>query len=145
MATNFKENFVQWNSSQNAYFLRYAHWGFMFFSTLAVTRPWRFVATAFRKKVGLIISTKSNLAVYVLFSLTCKNCHLLTQISPPVCLSPSLFLPLKPPVPVNDRPIISTISRNVFSPKRLFDQVTFARMLQVWFTPIYFTIMFVGI
>ena len=27
MATNFNENFVQWNSPQNAYFLRYAHVG----------------------------------------------------------------------------------------------------------------------
>ena len=95
--------------------------GLHFFFKIAITRLWRFVATAFRKKVGMIISIKSNLVVCVLFSLTCKNCHLLTQISPPVCLSPSLFLPLKPPVPVNDRPIILVpFSRNVFSPKRLF-------------------------
>ena len=60
------------------------HFISLFFILLAITRLWRFVATAFRKKVGLIISTKSNLAVCVLFSLTCKNCHLLTQISPPV-------------------------------------------------------------
>ena len=38
----------------------------IFFNKLAITRHWRFVATAFRKKVGLIISTKSNLAVCVL-------------------------------------------------------------------------------
>ena len=27
VATNFNENFVQWNSPQNAYFPCYAHWG----------------------------------------------------------------------------------------------------------------------
>ena len=34
MATNFNENFVQWNSPKNAYFLRYAHWGLHVSSTL---------------------------------------------------------------------------------------------------------------
>ena len=37
----------------------------LFFILLAITRLWRFVVTAFRKKVGLIISTKSHLAVHV--------------------------------------------------------------------------------
>ena len=37
-----------------------------FYHILAITRLWRFVATAFRKKVCLIISTKSNRAVCVL-------------------------------------------------------------------------------
>ena len=35
MATNFNENFVQWNSPKNAYFLRYAHWGYMFLQRVA--------------------------------------------------------------------------------------------------------------
>ena len=30
VASNFNDNFVQWNSPQNAYFPRYAHWGCMF-------------------------------------------------------------------------------------------------------------------
>ena len=37
-----------------------------FFLQLAITRLWRFEATAFRKKVDLIISTKSNQALCVL-------------------------------------------------------------------------------
>ena len=38
----------------------------LFFILLAITHLWQFVVTAFRKKkVGLIISTKSHLAVHV--------------------------------------------------------------------------------
>ena len=87
-----------------------------------------------KKKVGLMISTKSNLAkcnmlwcypvIYLIIFLNMLPCHLSTKISPPVRLPLLLSLALsrlKHPIPVNDRPIIYLpFSSNVFSLKRLF-------------------------
>ena len=88
------------------------------FSKLAITRFLRFVATAFCKKVGLIISTKSNLGVCVLiiFFNMLKLSFINANIS--ACLPLPPHLPLKPPIPVNDRPIILVpFFCNVFSLK----------------------------
>ena len=66
---------------------------------LAITRLWWFVATAFRKKVGLIISTKSNLGVGVLiiFFSMLKMSFINANIS--ACLPLPPYLPLNLPFP----------------------------------------------
>ena len=96
-------------------------WDKSLFQSLYNTRLLRLVK-AFPKKVGLLISTKANLAVCVLIIFfNMLNCHL-TQISPPFCLSPPPLSRLKHPIPINDRPIIYLpFCRNVFSPDRLLE------------------------